>query len=393
MNLCFVSQEYPPETAKGGLGTQTHLKAHGLAARGHEVHVLSHNPAGERIEYQDGAVHVIRIAGFYPRLPLYTEPAQWLTYSAEVAAAVWELHSRKPLSLLDFPEWGGEGYIHLLNRTAYNRIPSVIHIHGPLIMLANTVGWPDTDSEFYRVGTAMEATSLRLADAVFSSSGCSADWCARHYGLRRDRIPVLHTGVDTELFSPRDVPKHHRPTIIFVGRLAANKGVDILVAASARLLDKYPTLQLRLFGTGDAKFVQTLREMAQAAGLNSHLDLPGFIEREQLAKELSRSHVFAGPSLYEPGPGLVYLEAMACGLPVIACQGAGAAEVVVPETNGLLVTPGNVDALVIALDRLLGDPAQREAMGQRARQYIQAQADSHYCLGRLEDFYQSVASS
>ena len=393
MNLCFVSQEYPPETAKGGLGTQTYLKAHGLAARGHEVHVISHNPAGKRAEYQDGAVQVIRIAGFYPRLPLYTEPAQWLTYSAEVAAAVWDLHGRKPLSLLDFPEWGGEGYIHLLNRTSYNRIPSVVHIHGPLVMLANTVGWPDTDSEFYRVGTAMEATSLRLADAVFSSSGCSADWCSRHYGLRRDRIPILHTGVDRELFSPRDIPKNTRPTIIFVGRLATNKGVDTLVVAASKLLNKHPTLQLRLLGHGDPKFIQALRETAQASGLKDHLDLPGFIKREQLPEELSRAHVFAGPSLYEPGPGLVYLEAMACGLPVIASEGAGAAEVIVPETNGLLVAPGNVDALTAALDRLLGDAAQREAMGQRAQRYVQEQADSRYCIVRLEEFYRRVASS
>ncbi len=392
MRIALVSQEYPPETAHGGIGTQTHLKAHGLAARGHEIHVVSHSTDGRRHEYRDGRVSVTRILGADARLPIHTEPARWLGYSVEVAAAVAELHARGSLDVVDFPEWASEGYVHLLNQTAWNRIPTVIHLHGPLVMFAHTMGWPEIDSELYRVGTAMEGTCLRLADAVFSSSRCSAQWCARHYGLDPAKIPVLHTGVDTELFLPRGA-KAERPTVIFVGKVARNKGADVLVEACCRLAREIPGLRLELVGRGEAEFIAGLRRRAEAAGFPELLSLPGFVRREDLPEWLGRAHVFAGPSVYEGGPGFVYLEAMACGLPVVACSGSGASEAVRPGENGLLVPPGDVGALAAALGGLLTDRERRVAMGRAARRYAEAEADCAMCIDRLEALYAGVAAS
>jgi glycogen synthase len=391
VRIALVSQEYPPETAHGGIGSQTHLKAHGLAALGHEVHVVSHSMDGARHGYRDGAVRVLRIPGADARLPIHTDPVRWLSYSVEVAAAVTDLHTRAPLDVVDFPEWASEGYVHLLNRTAWNRIPTVIHLHGPLVMFAHAMGWPELDSELYRVGTAMEGTCVRLADAVLTSSQCSAEWCARHYELDLAGVPVLHTGVDTNLFRPGDGVKAERPTVVFVGKVARNKGADVLTEACSRLAREVPGLRLELLGRGDPEFLAGLRARAEAAGFPDLLDLPGFVRREDLPNRLTRAHVFAAPSVYEGGPGFVYLEAMACGLSVIACSGSGASEVVQPGENGLLVPPGDVPALTAALGTLLGDPDTRQAMGRRARQYVEAEADSRECLRRLERFYAGVA--
>jgi glycosyltransferase involved in cell wall biosynthesis len=389
MRIALVSQEYPPETAKGGIGTQTFLKAHGLAKLGHEIHVISRSPDGKYSERHDDGVQVTRIPGFDSRMQIFTEVADWLSYSAEAAAAVAALHAKAPLDVVDFPEWGAEGYLHLLNRTEWNFVPTVIHLHGPLVMFAHTMGWPEMDSEFYRAGTAMEGACVRLADAVFSSSQCSADWCAKHYGRKRDEIPVLHTGVDTELFSPRAVPKAERPTIVFAGKLARNKGVHLLAEAACRLATEFPGLHLRLLGRGDQKIVDELRSLTREfPGL---LDLPGFIERNALPEHFSQAQVFAAPSEYEGGPGFVYLEAMACGLPVIACAGSGAAEVVRDGENGLLVAPREVESLVEALRSLLHDNVQREKMGNFARQFVLAEADSRVCIKKLEAFYAAVA--
>src|SRR5262245_54195490 len=105
LRIVLASQEYPPETAHGGIGTQTHAKAHGLVARGHEVHVLSHSTDGQRHEYRDGRVRVTRIPGVDARLPVNTDPVRWLSYSVEVAAALAALHARTPVDVIDFPEW------------------------------------------------------------------------------------------------------------------------------------------------------------------------------------------------------------------------------------------------------------------------------------------------
>jgi glycosyltransferase involved in cell wall biosynthesis len=392
MRIALVSQEYPPETARGGVGTQTYAKAHGLAGLGHEVWVISHSADQRRHEYGDGPVRVIRISGFDSRMPMHTLEAWWLAYSSAVAAALWELHKRSPIDLVDFPDYGAEGFTWLLNRPASERVPAVVQLHGPLAMLAQTIGWPETDSEFYRTGTFMEGACLRLADAVYSSSACSAQWCARTYGIPREGVDIIHTGVDTNHFSPRDVAKHSKPTIVFVGRIAESKGVGALVDAAVTLSSGIPGLRLRLIGRGEPDVIDSLTARAAAAGRDDLLELVGFVGREELPDHLSRAHVFAAPSTYEGGPGFVYLEAMACGLPVVACSGSGATEVVVSGQNGILVPPGNLNALVSALERLLGDEVQRTAMGARARRYSVEHADTGKCLRRLESFYLSVAA-
>ncbi len=391
MRIALVSQEYPPETAKGGIGTQTFMKAHGLTALGHEVHVISRSPNAERTHRDDGGVHVTRVPGLNARMGVYTEAADWLGYSAEVAAAIASLHLKTPLDLVEFPEWGAEGYVHLLNQSEWNRIPSVIHLHGPIVMFAHTMGWPEMDSEFYRTANSMEGTCLRLADAVFSSSECSVDWCRKHHGLNHADIPVIHTGVDTTQFAPRPVSKSERPTIVFAGKLAANKGVHLLVESACDLAREFPGLHLRLLGRSDPKLAAELCDRARSAGFPELLDLPGFVDRSELPEHFSRAHVFAAPSQYEGGPGFVYLEAMACGLPAIACAGSGAAEAVRHCETGLLIPPQDVPALTAALRTLLRDPKRSQAMGDAARRSVLAEADSRECVKRIEEFYGAVS--
>lgn len=392
MRLCLVSQEYPPETAHGGIGAQTHVKAHGLARLGHEVHVVSHSVDGERHEYRDGAVQVVRIAPPDERLPVCTDVVRWISHSESVAAEVARLHARAPLDLVDFPEWGCEAYIHLLNRTPWNWVRTVIHLHGPLVMFARKLGWPEPDSILHEIGSGMERTCLRLADAVFSSSDCSADWCAAEYGLDRDAIPTLHSGVDLALFRPLEMARDARPTILFVGKIARSKGIVLLVEAALRLAAQVPGLRLRLIGRGDAALLATLAEQACVQGFPELIEYAGFVPREALPAELSRADLFAAPSFYEGGPGFVYLEAMACGLPVVACDGSGASEAVRHESNGLLVPPGDVDALAHALRRLLTDERLRARLSRGARDFVAREADSEDCLRRLEAYYRSLVA-
>jgi glycosyltransferase involved in cell wall biosynthesis len=391
MRIIIVSQEYPPETAKGGIGTQALMKAHGLAARGHDVTVISRAPDHQRSERVDAGCRLIRIPGFERRLPLHTEIADWLTYSAEVAVAIGEVHAAKPVDLVEFPEWACEGYVHLMNRTEWNTIPSVIHLHGPLVMFGHTMGWPELTSTFFKIGTEMEGTCLRAADAIYASSCCSADWCAREYGLVRDAIPILHTGVDTTMFFPRPVPRDSRPTVLFVGKLVRNKGVIPLTEAVCGLADDLPDIRLQLIGRQDDQVVATMRAIATKSGHADVLDIVGPVMREHLADYYSRAHVFAAPSQYEGGPGFVYLEAMACGLPVIACSASGASEIVLPGVNGMLVPPEDPVALCETLRHLFANPLERETMGRSAREYVSRHADSHLCIDRIEKFYHLVA--
>jgi len=235
MHILLVSQEYPPETAHGGIATQTRAKAVGLASRGHRVTVLSASVTGQRVVHDDYGVTVVRIPGADARLPQLSEAARWVTWSVEVAAGIQAIDHEQAVDLVDVPEFGGEGFVHLLSGAAAD-LPTVVHLHGPLVMLAHTVGWPEVDSELFRTGTLMEATSIRLADAVMSSSLESRRWCAQEYQLDLDDVPIIHMGVDTERFRPR--PRiTGRPTIVFVGRITATKGVFDLADAALTLVE------------------------------------------------------------------------------------------------------------------------------------------------------------
>jgi glycosyltransferase involved in cell wall biosynthesis len=393
MIIAFVSQEYPRGGQHGGIGSQSYMKAHGMSARGHQVHVVTHSEDSNEHRTYESGVHVLRIPNLDRRLPIITEPVRWLSYSTCVADAVARLSADVQLDIIDFAEWGAEGYVHLLNQDTWHHIPSVIQLHGPLVMFAHTMGWPQLNSEFYRVGTHMEGTCLRLADAVFSSSRCSAEWCAKFYGLGDTEIPVIHTGIDTEVFKPPIERREERElVIIFVGKLVPNKGVRELVEAICRVAAEFPGLRLRLVGRDEGGMSQSLIDIARRRGHPELLELTGFIPRERLPAELGRADIFAAPSVYEGGPGFVYLEAMACGLPVIGCEGSGASEAIVLGT-GLLVPPGDVEALSQALWQLLSDRALRQQMGEHARQHILAEADSKKCLDRLEAFYRSVVAN
>ena len=383
----LVSQEYPPETGRGGIGTQAHVKAHTLAARGHRVRVISRSKDGTRCEYADGSVRVTRIPPGPLALEAGTQAGDWLLYSTAVAAELARARAEQSPDLVEFPEWGNEGYVYLLNRPDWDPVPALVQLHGPLVLFAHALGWPQQDSEEYRAGTAMEGACLRLADAVYSSSACSARWCAQQYGVDAERIPVLHAGVDTRAFTPSGCRNTKRPTVVFTGRISKNKGADVLVEAACEVAATVPDLRVRMLGRGDAAFVGGLQQKASQRGFPRLLDFPGFVDRAELPAHLSDAHVFVLPSLYEPGPGLAYLEAMACGLPVIACDNAGAVEVVRPGDNGLLVPPSDHVALAEAIRRLLLDDATREEMGRAARRYAETAADTGHCIDRIESFY------
>jgi glycosyltransferase involved in cell wall biosynthesis len=391
MKIAFCSQEYPPETAHGGIATQTRAKALGMAALGHEVVVVSHSTTGLRTESRDGPVTVIRIPGSDAALPGMTEPVRWLTYSALVAAELDSLQRQAGIEVADFPEWGGEAYVHLLNQAPWRHLPTVVHLQGPLVMLAGTIGWPEPGGELHRQGRLMEETCLRLADRVISSSRCSARWCASQYGaVAGAEIAVLHTGVDIERFLPAPEGRADGREIVFVGRVAASKGVDTLVEAACRLVPEFPGLRLRLVGRADPRFAAALRKCAQDAGAAGLLDFVGFVGAEALPQQLQRADIFASPSRYEGGPCFSCLEAMACGLPVVACSGSGVEEIIEDERTGLLVPPGDAQLLADSLRQLLGNSGLRQRLGEAARRYVEREADSRACIRRFEQVYLSL---
>ncbi|TML76232.1 MAG: glycosyltransferase family 4 protein [Actinobacteria bacterium] len=383
MRICLVSQEYPPETARGGIGSQNWTKARALARLGHEVHVLSSatGAAEGLVTRTDDGVSVHRIEPPGVEFPVYEAPAYWLGYTWSVLRGLHELMGSREFDVIDFAEYGAEGFAYQLDRTPWSFAPVVVQLHGPLSMFADRIGWPEPGSELERVGTFMEEVSIQRADALMACSANIADFTAPRHGVPRESIDVVHCGVDSDAFNPP--PAGYReglpPTVLFVGNLAENKGLGTVLDAVLSLRSKWPELQLRVLGKGEGSFLADLRERARSAGAEDALDLAGFVgDREELPGLYRSAHVFASPAQHEVGVANVYLEAMACGCPVLAAATGAAPEAITHDESGLLVAPGDVPATAAALDRILGDPALAARMGEAGRRRV----DDYFSIDR-----------
>ena len=385
MRICLVSQEYPPETAHGGIGTQIWNRAHELARRGHQVEVLSchKDPRDEARRKMDGEVVIHRMLppgeGRSQRLPVYDQSVYMLGYTWQVACELERLLRGTDFDLLNFPEYGAEGLAYQLNRTPYNWKPVVVQMHGPLAMFAERVSWPDADGSFFRTADFMEGESIRLADALMASSANIADFAAGRYGVARDSIHVVHCGIDCGVFRPLEPGEalDRRPTVLFVGNASASKGIWTVFEAVMGLRARYPDIRLQVLGKGDQ--LAALRRRAAELGAEANLEVVGFVaDRSRLPEYYRRAHVLAAPAYHEVGVANVYVEAMACGCPVVACDTGGAPEAVRHGASGFLVAPKDIEGTRAALDRILGQPGLREALGRAGRR----RAEEYFALDR-----------
>jgi glycosyltransferase involved in cell wall biosynthesis len=203
-----------------------------------------------------------------------------------------------------------------------------------------------------------------LADAIVTTSAGVADDLVRAFGVARRRIEVVHNPVDLAAIAaaaaePLD-PAHERlwsqPAIVAAGRLADAKNYPLLLDALAILRRTVPA---RLFILGQGEREPSIRAQIDRLGLADVVVLCGF--QTNPWKYIARADVFALTSRYE-GFGNVLVEAMACGVPVVATASPGTHEIVADEADGLLVERHEPEAMAAALERVLTDPVLRQRL-------------------------------
>ncbi len=391
MKICLVSQEYPPHTGGGGIGTQTWLKAQGLTARGHEVHVVSASWDTEAHTYLDNKAVIHRIAepdlghgGF--ELCTY-----WMAYSMAVARKLDALMHEVKFDIIQFPEYGGEGFLYQTDTFNWRSAKYVVQLHGPLVMFGLHMGWPEVGSVMWNIGCFMERTSIHHSDLVMASSFSTARLCEQQYGYPADKAHIIHSAVDLAAFGPCTPPSDAPgPRILFVGNFVGAKGFDMLVHTVIRLRERYPAIVIRLIGKGDPTHVEDIKIIIAQAKAEAHFDFTGYVNHADLPVHYAWCDIFAGPSAYEGGPGNVYMEAMAAARPVIACDAGGVGEVVLHEQTGLLIAPRDGAALEQAIIRLAEDRPFRHKLGAAGRALIEDRYTVEKYIDRVESLYKGL---
>jgi len=230
-----------------------------------------------------------------------------------------------------------------------------------------------------------ERANARRADVVIAPSRYSAGVARREYGVAAEKIAVVPEPIELErwaaLFAAASRCPRAGPTVLCVARMYPRKRIGDLLEAAALLRHRIPGARVRIVGKGP-EWEHVVRLHA-TLGLGEPVALLGDVCRERLAEEYVSADIFCLPSVQE-SLGIVFLEAMAAGLPVVACRAAAIPEVVEDGVTGLLAPPRDPAGLAAALEALVADPRRARGMGETGRRVVAAYTPERVAARLLE---------
>jgi D-inositol-3-phosphate glycosyltransferase len=400
MRIAMVSEHASPlanlgEVDAGGQNTHVAELSCALRRRGHEVRVYTRrddSKLAETVPFRDGVVVEHVTAGPPERL----RKDQLLPYMGEFGrriAARWGEGPFRP-DVVHAHFWMSG--LAALTATADDRIPVVVTYHALGSVKRRHQGDKDTSPDT-RVG--LERQLGTLADRVIAQSEDEVSELGR-MGIRRADTVIVPSGVDVEHYSPTgsdadrsvaDRPPGGLRRILSVGRLVERKGFADLIEALRRV----PGAELVILGgppaeklDGDPE-VRRLRAVAERCGVAERVRLLGAVRHEDMPAWYRSAELVACAPWYEPF-GLTPLEAMACGVPVVAYAVGGIAESIIDGVTGSLVPPRDTHALAGALRGLLGDEVRRMSYASAAVDRVRSRYTWERTAFDVERVYGSV---
>jgi glycosyltransferase involved in cell wall biosynthesis len=391
MKLAFVSEHANPLAALGGVdagGQNVHVAAlaGGLAARGHDVTVYTRRDtvsAPTRTLSPDG--YVVELVPAGP--PSDAPKDELLPFMDAFGDHLREQWRTDPVDLVHAHFWMSG--LASLRAVKGSGTPLVQTFHALGSVKRRQQGALDT-SPPGRVD--LERKLCRSVHHVIATCRDEVSEL-RALGLRDGRASIIPCGVDVEVFRPQAAPPRDRAHLLVIGRIVTRKGIGNVIEALVEL----PDVELTIAGGPQADALEAdpevvrLRELAERLGVNDRVTFLGAVPREQVPALMCAADIVVSVPWYEPF-GIVPVEAMACGRPVVGSAVGGLLDTVVPGTTGELVPPRRPDALAGVLRDLLADPERREAYGRAGRE----RAVEHYPWDRVveqtEHVYAEVAA-
>jgi glycogen(starch) synthase len=400
LRLCLLTREYPTQ-GLGGVGQWTREVAVGLAARGHEVTVIAHALVGGRgIDFDEGVwVHRLQIepitaeeaAAFAPA------PASLTAASLALYREAERIGARRRFDMISGPIVD----LAAMASFAQAQAPVVVSLHTTYkLSLPFKPDWlsrPDYLAGHVEPAIAAEDRLIDEARYLLANSRAILDDIEAAHGIEIDRSRatiVPHGVADLARETAPSAPEPGVTNLLFVGRLEPRKGADALLAILPDVLAAAPAIVVNIVGEDDILVGDdTMRRRfeAQHSELGSRVRFHGAQPRAALLAHYARADIFIAPSQYESF-GLVFIEAMCFGKPVVAFDVGGAREILSDGETGLLAPAGDGDALAACVLRLAADPALRARLGARAREVYEQRFTTETMLDRLEAFYRGVVA-
>ncbi len=385
LRVGLYSPNYPGVSGDGGIGTYTRALAESLVRSGHTVCVLTTGAVTQR-SYAAEAVPVDIIGRSH--MGLFDRMAPGVRASWLVGQAALHLTKEFKLDLFEFPNWEGLGIWYAARR----HIPMVVRLSTSLAETQQIDSLPITWQ--LRSEMAREKIHANLADALVTHSYAHRVTMASELGVDANRIKVIPLGVPVYPQFTRGRKTEAHQTVVFLGRLERRKGALDLLNAIPLVLRQAPNTRFVLIGTdrphcpGGRTHRQYL-ENEFPRSVQQNVVLAGALGDEEVTRYLQTADLFVAPSLYESF-GLIFLEAMRWGTPVVGTRVGGIPEIVCDGESGVLVSPGNHHELASAISELLLDEQRRLTLGEKGRKRVESHFSVQLMAARTVEFYVGV---
>lgn len=373
MKIVFLCSEYPPAVT-GGIGTFTRGLAEALVSKGNEAYVVGLYGIGETIREEVNNVHVVRLSAASGRRALVANRMRVWSELRRISRTVG------PIDIFEAPDF--EGAAAGLPRCSRAR---VVRLHGSHRYFSDERQVRHSSSVSF-----FEKLALRQADAIVSVSDYTARRTQALFGLSQPII-TIHNAVNVpNCFSrKRDYTEVRRA--VYFGTLSEKKGVLPLASAWRRFIEKNAGWRLSVIGRDTLLHGTSIRSrMVEELGEAVHsVDFEGFVPSEQILQRLSQFDFAVLPS-YSESFGLVSLEAMAVGLPVIFTALSSGPEIIDHGRDGWLCDPRSVEDLTEKIEQAAASATERERIGRNARRTAEERFSYERFMQRNLDFYNEV---
>ena len=386
LSVALLTWEYPPVVV-GGLARHVHALARSLAAQRHRVTVYTRGDRRTAAEENDDGVRVVRVQDYPSRIPT-EDLVPWVLglNLALLHRAERDVRARPP-DVLHAHDWLVAHAAAALKDLA--KVPLVATIHAT--EHGRHAGRLSGPTQLFI--DAVERWLTGEAERVITCSSFMRAELIRLFGVSPAKIDMIPNEVDAPAFGRAgggvgsEKSRSERPLILFAGRLQYEKGVQTILEALPLIGRAAPGVRAVITGRGTYR--RDLEELAARLNLDGHVRFEGFVDEDRLWALYSQAHVVVVPSLYEPF-GLVALESMAAGTPVVAADTGGLREIVEHGDTGLLFTPGDPRSLAGAALRVLTDRGLAGRLAARARAALEGRGSWAGAAARTADAYRQT---
>jgi len=365
MKICMLTWEFPPRIV-GGIARHCYGLAKALTHSGHEVHVITLDfPGTPSYEEVDG-VKVYRTATELGHPNFVT----WaLLFNHFMEKRVADLNQLVSFDLVHVHDWltapVGVSFKH------YTKKPMVVTVH------STEYGRSGLHTpESYSIDGIEWWSTYEASKVIVTSSSMKREIC-EHFRLPQEKVEIIPNGIDLTRYwasvdrwsvRSRYGVQPNEKLVLCVGRLVPQKGIEHLIRAVPIITRHYPEAKFIIVGDGWLK--DHLEGVAQSTRHRWKIKFTGFLPDQEVVALTTSADVLVVPSVYEPF-GIVALEGMAAGVPVVVSQVGGLAEVIAHDRTGVFVYPEKPESIAWGVGRVLSDPGHAMWLTQNAREMIQ----------------------